>query len=218
LLYDRAPAAVGALAVVRARLLAAAAAAVLASLGLAACGTSPATTPRARATASPHLAVTPASPSPTAAPSPSASASAPNQIDLRFDGAVVGSMTALEGHSCSAANGTVTLALEGLVAGRSYWVTLDISDPALGPGSWSIGTPPSQRQGGLENSTPQVGLVATSPLYGAAPGASGTVTLSGDPATTAVVEGTLAVTLVRVGGNSGSGSLSVSGSFGCPTS
>ena len=130
----------------------------------------------------------------------------------------MGIMSSLQGISCSAANGTVTVALQGLVSGRSYWVTLDISDPGLGPGSWSINSPPSQRQGGLENSTPQVGPTATSPLYGAAPGASGGVTLDGDPATTAFVQGTLVATLVPVGGNSGSGSLSVSGSFGCPTS
>lgn len=203
---------------VRARLLAAAAAAVLASLGLAACGTSPATAPRAHRSASPSLVVTPASPTPTAEPSTSPAPSPPSQVDLSFRGAVVGTMTALQRTACSAANGTVTVELEGPVAGRAYWVTLEISDPGLGPGSWSVDSPPSQRQGGLENSTPQVGLSVTSPLYGAAPGASGTVTLNGAPATSASVQGTLAATLVPVGGNSGSGSLSISGTFDCPTS
>jgi len=191
---------------------------VLASLGLAACGTAPGTAPRARLSPSPHLVVTPASPSPSAAPSATPTPLASSEVDLSFSGAVMGVMTALEGHSCSAAHGIVTVAFQGQVAGRSYFVTIDISDPGLGPGTWAISTPASQRQGGLENSTPQVGLSASSPAYEAAPGASGGVTLDGDPASTAFVEGTVAATLVPVGSNSQSGSLSVSGDFGCPTS
>ena len=188
-----------------------------ASLTLAACGAPPALQrPKPSPTTSPVI-VSP-SPSPSPSATPSATATSGSRVDLTFQGAVTGTMTVVDQHVCTAAAGTASLALEGRVAGRPYWLTIEISDPGLSAGSWSVSSPPSQRQGGLENSTPQVGLTATSPLYGAAPGASGTVTLTGDPATSPLLEGSLAATLVPVGSNSGTASLSLSGNFACQLS
>ncbi|MHB1524758.1 MAG: hypothetical protein ACYCZN_00510 [Candidatus Dormibacteria bacterium] len=189
---------------------------VFASLSLAACGT--ASTPRASGPSlSPHGVISPPAPSPSPLPSPTATATAGtgSRVDVTFRGALAGTMTVLQSHACSAATGTVSVALQGLVAGRSYWLTLEIVDPGLSAGSWSLGSPPSQRQGGLENSTPQVGPTASSPIYGAAPGSSGSVALTGDPATATVLDGTIAATLVPVGSNSGTASLAVSGDFSC---
>jgi hypothetical protein len=100
-------------------------------------------------------------------------------------------MTAVAAQQCSLGTDLVDVVLEGEVSGQTYWTTIDISDPGLGAGQWAIAAPPSQREGGLENVTPQVGPSPSSPTYGAAPGASGTVTLSGSPGTSKPIEGSL---------------------------
>jgi hypothetical protein len=127
-------------------------------------------------------------------------------------------MTSIAAQQCSLGSDLVDVVLEGTVSGQTYWTTIDISDPGLGPGQWSIAAPPSQRQGGLENVTPQVGPSASSPTYGAAPGASGTVTISASPGTSKPIEGSLSVTLLPVGSNHGTQSLNLSGTFSCQAS
>jgi hypothetical protein len=196
--------------------------AMLLGLGLAACGNAD-TGSHHHAHASPSATATPiASGSPSVVPSPSPSASATPAVagsaDLTFQGGVKGSLTSLTAQQCTLGTDLVDVVLEGSVSGHAYWTTIDISDPALAAGSWSIAAPASQRQGGLENTTPQVGPTQSSPTYGAAPGASGTVILSSSPSSSRPISGSLSVTLLPVGANHGSQSLDLSGTFSCQAS
>jgi hypothetical protein len=138
--------------------------------------------------------------------------------DLTFQGGVKGSLTSLTAQQCSLGTDLIDVVLEGSVSGHTYWTTIDISDPGLVAGSWSIAAPASQREGGLENTTPQVGPTQSSPTYGAAPGASGTVILSSSPSSSKPIEGSLSVTLLPVGSNQGTQSLDLSGTFSCQSS
>jgi hypothetical protein len=194
--------------------------AALVVLGLVGCGNA-GTVSHHHAHASPSATPTAfGSPSatPSASPSASGTAAVAGAVDLTFQGAVKGSLTSLASQQCSLGTDLVDVVLEGSVSGHTYWTTIDISDPGLAAGSWSIAAPPSQRQGGLENTTPQVGPTQASPTYGAAPGASGTVILSDSPSSSKPIEGSLSITLLPVGSNHGSQSLDLSGTFSCQAS
>jgi hypothetical protein len=196
--------------------------AVLIVLGLTGCGNA-GTASHHHTQASPSATATPtASEPPSAAPSPSPSASGASavagSVDLTFQGGVKGSLTSLTAQQCSLGTDLVDVVLEGSVSGHTYWTTIDISDPGLTAGTWTVGAPASQRQGGLVNVTPQVGPTQSSPTFGAAPGASGAVILSSSPSSSKPIEGSLSVTLLPVGSNHGSQSLGLSGTFSCQAS
>jgi hypothetical protein len=197
--------------------------AVLVTLGLVGCGHS-ATVPHHYSHPTPLPSPSPtASASSTASPPPSPSQSASGTAaagaaDLVFHGAVSGSMTSLTAQQCSLGTDLVDVVLEGSFSGHTYWTTIDISDPGLTAGTWTVGAPASQRQGGLVNVTPQVGPTQSSPTFGAAPGASGAVILSSSPSSSKPIDGSLSVTLLPVGSNHGSQSLNLSGTFSCQAS